>query len=320
METSGKTIKVILNPNAGRGAGQRLEPQIRQALETQRVAYDLIRTTGPNHAIELARQAKLDGFEIVVAAGGDGTISEVVNGLALAAGEGNPVGALGMIPVGTGNDFADMAGISRNLDAAVRAIMAGRTQLVDLGQIRIQGDGKDELRTFNNNLGCGFEAQVTVESRKIKRLRGVAVYLTAVLKAMLSYPQPYINVTWTDEFGQTHQVAKEMLMISIGNSRRTGGSFYVTPDAVMDDGLYDMAMANGLPRRRIMVLLPKVMMGTHTGDPALTFVRSTQIRIASPSALPVHADGEMISYNADVLDISIQPKRLEVLTPGFLKR
>ncbi|MBP7962037.1 MAG: diacylglycerol kinase family lipid kinase [Caldilineaceae bacterium] len=318
METTGK-IKVILNPNAGRGAGHRLEPQIRQALAAHNVAYDLAHTTGTNHAIELARQAKLDGFDLVVAAGGDGTISEVVNGLALAAGADGPVGTLGMIPVGTGNDFADMAGISRNLDTAVGIIMAGRTQLVDLGQIRIQGDGKDELRTFNNNLGCGFEAQVTVESRKIKRLRGLAVYLTAIFKALISYPLPHIDVTWTDESGQPHQVSKEMLMISIGNSRRTGGGFYVTPDAVMDDGLYDMALANALSRGRIMVLLPKVMMGTHTGDAALTFVRATQIRIASPSALPVHADGEMISYNADILDITLQPKRLEVLTPGFLK-
>lgn len=319
MGTTGK-IKVILNPNAGRGAGHRLEPQIRQALAAHNVVYDLAHTTGPNHAIELARQAKLDGFDLVVAAGGDGTISEVVNGLALAAGANGPVGTLGVIPVGTGNDFADMAGIPRNLDAAVGVIQTGRTQLVDLGQIHIQGDGKDELRTFNNNLGCGFEAQVTVESRKIKRLRGVAVYLTAVLKAMISYPQPHITASWTDEAGQKQQVEKQMLMISIGNSRRTGGGFYVTPDAVMDDGLYDMAIADGLPRRRIMVLLPKVMMGTHTGDAALTFVRATQIRIASPSALPVHADGEMISYNADILDITIQPGRLEVLTPGFLKK
>ena len=319
MEKTGK-IKVILNPNAGRGAGHRLEPQIRQALAAHNVVYDLIQTTGSNHAIELARQAKVDGFDRVVAAGGDGTISEVVNGLALAAGQGNPVGTLGMIPVGTGNDFADMAGISRNLDTAVGIIMAGRTQLVDLGQIRIQGEGKNAIRYFNNNLGCGFEAQVTVESRKIKRLRGLAVYLTAIFKALISYPLPHIDVTWTDETGQSHQVVKEMLMISIGNSRRTGGGFYVTPDAVMDDGLYDMALANALSRLRIMVLLPKVMMGTHTGDPALTFVRASQIRIASPSALPVHADGEMISYNADILDITIQPKRLEVLTPGFLKK
>ena len=316
-------IKIILNPASGRGSGARMESRIRQELAQQNVAYDMVQTTGLNHGVTLARQARLDGFETVVAVGGDGTISEVVNGLVLAnddTGDDGPVGNLGVIPVGTGNDFADMAGIPRKPEDAVAVLRAGRSQLVDLGHIHIQGDGEDAIRYFNNNLGCGFEAQVTVESRKIHRLRGLAVYLTAIFRVLISYPLPHIDVSWTDEAGQVHRVDKEMLMISIGNSRRTGGGFYVTPNAIMDDGLYDMALANALSRLRIMMLLPKVMMGTHTGDPALTFVRARTIHIASPSALPVHADGEMISYNADVLDIHIQPKRLRVLTPGLLTR
>ena len=323
---------VILNPSSGRGSGARLLPSLRQILADRGVAYDLAQTEGLHHAVDLARQASLDGYETVVAVGGDGTISEVVNGLALAAGETEIVGTLGVIPVGTGNDFADMAGIPRKTEEALAVIRAGRSHLVDLGRFHIRGqtvqDGaaragaaqgqmQDEYRYFNNNLGCGFEAQVTVESRKIQRLRGFAVYLTAIFKALISYPLPDIAVSWTDEDGRAHQVDKQMLMISIGNSRRTGGGFYVTPDAIMDDGLYDLAMADGLSRGRIMVLLPKVMMGTHPGDPALTFVRARQIRITSPSILPVHADGEIISRNADELEITIQPQRLRVLTPGL---
>ncbi|MGB4804720.1 MAG: diacylglycerol kinase family protein, partial [Anaerolineae bacterium] len=151
-------IKVILNPYAGRWLASRLRPVIEETLTALDVPFALELTTKPGTGIEMARQASLDGFSVVVAAGGDGTVSEVVNGLALAADDlGKPTaGILGVLPVGSANDMAEIAGVPIQLRAACEAIKRGRTRRIDLGVVN--------GRYFDNNVGAGFEAQVTIES------------------------------------------------------------------------------------------------------------------------------------------------------------
>ncbi|MFZ2521850.1 MAG: diacylglycerol kinase family protein [Anaerolineae bacterium] len=295
-------IKVILNPYAGRWLASRLRPVIEETLTALDIPFELELTTKPGTGIEMARQASLDGFSVVVAAGGDGTVSEVVNGLALAADDlGKPTaGILGVLPVGSANDMAEIAGVPIQLRAACEAIKRGRTRRIDLGVVN--------GRYFDNNVGAGFEAQVTIESRKIKLLRGTLLYLIAVFRALSHYPSPTMRITWDDG-----ELQRSLLMVSIGNGRRTGGGFFVTPDAVQDDGLLDLGVANALPRLQILQLLPKVMRGTHKNDPAIFLTRSTHITVESDYPLPVHADGEIIYTDAKRLDISIQPARLEMI-------
>lgn len=138
---------------------------------------------------------------MVAAAGGDGTIHKVVNGLAEATPEDEVVTGLALLPAGSGNDFADTVGAPHGYDEAVDAIRQGRTRRVDLGRVEAF-DGRNTVRRyFDNNLGIGFEAQVTVESSKIKRLRGFAIYLWAVLRALRAYEQPHFELEWTDGEG-----------------------------------------------------------------------------------------------------------------------
>jgi YegS/Rv2252/BmrU family lipid kinase len=306
-------VKVILNPYAGRGRGEQLAAQIRSALTQAGLVFDLVETTGVGHGIDLARQARAEGYTTIVAAGGDGTVSEVINGMAQATPAGLPVGPLGILPVGSGNDFAEMAGCALELGAAAQAIAAGRTRAVDLGSVAIQSGSATIHRHFDNNLGIGFEAWVTLESYKIRWLRGAPLYTLAALRALRTCPDPYVDLTWESQNGERHRRSQRSLMISVGNSRRTGGGFFLTPDAQLDDGLLDVAIAADVSRLRILWLLPKALRGTHTGDAAITMMRCHQLSVEMAEPLPIHVDGEVVTRHASRVEVTLQPGRLVVL-------
>lgn len=309
-----ETVKVILNPYAGRGRGAKVAGEIETAFRRHNVPCEIAATSAPEEAVSLARRARQDGYAIVAAAGGDGTVHEVMNGLAEATPADETVQGLAVLQAGSGNDFADMVGTAREIDAAVHAIREGNTRNVDLGLVEAF-DGRNTLRRhFDNNLGIGFEAQVTAESRKIKRLRGFLIYLWATLRALRAYDQPHFEISWTDGAGNERRAAKEMLLISIGNSRRVGGAFYLTPDALMDDGLLDLAIADALSQLGILNLLPKAMTrtGLH-GQKAVSFDRLRSATIAVRQPVPVHTDGDILSTRVERLTVEIQPGRLQVI-------
>jgi diacylglycerol kinase (ATP) len=306
-------VKVILNPYSNRGGAGLGADGLRAALAGAGLAGEVVLTTKSGEAIELARQAKLDGYDVIAAAGGDGTVNEVVNGIAQATPDGEIVGPLAVLPMGSGNDFSDMLGLPRALAQSIQAIQAGRTRDIDLCLATVHAEGQEITRYFDNNMGAGFEAQVTVESRKITRLRGFAIYLWAVIRALRQYDQPHFHVAWTDETGQVHEVEQRSLLVTLGNSKRTGGGFFMTPDALMDDGLLDMGIASSLTTPRILALLPQVMAGTHRNHPAMRFVRCTSVCIATKAPVPVHTDGEILSVAASALSAQMLPGRLRVI-------
>lgn len=308
-----KPVFVVLNPSSGRGQGGKARDQITSALRTAGVTFELTETKATGDAITLARQARLAGYETVIAAGGDGTVSEVVNGLAQATAADGLVGKLAILPAGSGNDFADMTGIARDLGAAARAIAVGHTRRYDLGHARITHAGQIIERYFANSVGAGFEAQVTIESNKIKRLRGVAIYIVAAVRALLRYQTPHVQLTWTDQAGIQQERNSPVLLVSVGNSPRSGGGFYLTPTAKLDDGLLDLGVADALPRGRVLLLLPKALQGKHVSDPAFSLSQAQTVQIVSRDELPVHLDGEVISHNADRIELTLQPARLQVI-------
>lgn len=312
-----KRMKIILNPYSNRGGAGKATNRLSDALKTTSLLADIAVTERTGHGIELARQARLDGYDVVAAAGGDGTVNEVVNGIAQATPEGEVVGPFAVLPLGSGNDFADMVGVSRSLPEALQAIEADRTRDIDLCLATVHTQDQEITRYFDNNMGAGFEAQVTVESRKITRLRGFAIYLWAVIRALRSYDQPDFHVSWTDEKGEVHEVMQRSLLVTLGNSRRTGGGFFMTPDALMDDGLLDMGIARSLNTPRILALLPKVMAGTHRDHPAMRFVRCSSVCVATKMPVPVHTDGEILSAEASALSAQVLPGRLRVIGGMF---
>ncbi len=313
IRDKGETIKVILNPYAGRGSAARNELKICQALNRANVRFDLAKTTSVGHAIDLARQARLEGYHTFAVAGGDGTVSEVVNGLAQVTPSQEQVGTLAILPVGSGNDFANTVGCPMDLNAAAEAIAKGQTRCVDLGQIKLRVGTQEWQRYFNNNLGAGFEGQLAQEIKTIKHLRGILIYIAAVCKALSHYTQPLVELTWQTPTGEHKTILKKVLMLSVGNSDRNGGGFHVTPQALLDDGLLDLAIGEAMPWYQILALLPKVIRGTHTNHPKIMIHQCCKIDIVCKDSLPVHADGELLTVNADALDIEIQPQRLKVI-------
>ena len=198
-------------------------PIIERLMNLHQLDYTIAYTERPWHAVELAQQAAFQGYEYVVAAGGDGTVNEVLNGLIKARGNGSGKPALGVFTVGRGNDFAFSTGISLNLEESVHALAMGKTQTVDVGYLT--GGLYPQGRIFGNGVGIGFDAVVGFESVKLAPLSGFASYLVAALKTiMLYYHAPMLRIELDDE-----TITQPSLMVSIMNGKRMGADFIWRP-------------------------------------------------------------------------------------------
>jgi diacylglycerol kinase (ATP) len=297
-------MKVILNPVAGRGHGARAESDVRQFLKAEGVDFELVRTTGPGHAAELAREAVADGFEIIVAAGGDGTTHEIVNGL-MATSHGSVAGTLGVIPLGSGSDFANTMHIPPDLGAACHRLAHGQPHLVDVGLLTVPGQAP---RYFDNTVGIGFDGVVTLEALKVKHLRGIALYLPVVLKTVfLYYKAPLVTVKYNGQ-----ELVLPALMVCIANGPREGGGFMVAPQAQPSDGLFDLCIAHQVSRLAMLGLIPHFMRGTHVDLEPITMTRTGRVVVSSPDDLIAHADGEVLCTDSHRLECEILPQRLRV--------
>lgn len=298
--------KVILNPAAGRGNGIRALPQIKRLLTEQGLDFDLVCTERPWHAAELAKEAALDGYDAVVAAGGDGTVNEIINGLMTLS---SPAPALGVLCVGQGNDFAYGMGIPLDLEAGCQALARGYRRRVDVG--RIIGGGYPSGRYFGNGIGIGFDAVVGFEASRMTRLSGFPAYLVAVLKTVfLYYKAPLSQIEYDDQ-----TVVQPSLMISIMNGRRMGGGFYMAPAGKPDDGLFDLCIAREVSRLRIFSMIPHFLRGTQATQEPIRMARARRVVVtALKGVLPAHADGETLCTAAERLEIELLPSQLEVIS------
>jgi YegS/Rv2252/BmrU family lipid kinase len=296
---------VVLNPTAGRGSGARLLSRISACLEEHGLDYQLEVTTGPGHATHLAREAAVRGRAAVVAVGGDGTTNEVLNGLMQAGGDANGT-ALGVLPIGTGNDFAFGAGLPLNLEEACRVAVRGGSRVLDVGCFHADNE---QLRFFGNGTGVGFDAVANIESRKIRRLRGDLLYLVAVLRTLAFYyhaPQTTIRV-------DDQEIVQPCLLISVMNGRRMGGAFYLTPDSRMDDGLLDLCVAAKVGRPKMVAFVPRFMRGTHITDRDINMIQGRKVIIVSDSPWAAQVDGEIYGVGARRYEVELFPQRLRLL-------
>lgn len=306
-------VQVILNPYAGRGAAGKMHDRLAAALRHAGIDFDLATTTKPGEATVMAAQARRNGTEIVVAAGGDGTVNEVLNGLAQATDDGAMIGKLAMLPIGSGNDLADMLGCPRDIDKAAACIAAGRTRHIDIGKATLASATRQVTRYFDNNMGLGFEAQVTLESYRIRWGSASLRYVWAALRALGRYHVPKVALRWETADGGTQERHMHSLLVSIGNSPRTGGVFYITPDALLDDGLFDLGVVSHLSRRRILVLLPKALRGAHRNEPEFEMGRCRRLWYRCDESVATHLDGEVVMEDVVDAQVEIQPGRLEVV-------
>jgi len=288
---------LIINPNAGKGLGYRLAHKVETLFKEKGFDFDTRYTYGVKHAVHIASKGALDGYRTIVAVGGDGTINEVTNGIA----EHKDI-KFGIISIGTGNDYIKAVGIPSVLEEAVDVVIKGKTRKVDIGLC--------ENHYFINGLGVGFDAQVASDLYKIKRLRGFAAYLVTVVKNLFFFKNPEIELAFNNNL-----IKRKSMMVSVMIGNYLGGGFYLTPEAKVDDGLFDVLSLGDFKLLHRFFHLPKVPKGTHFAVKGVELYQTDEITISSDSNLKIHIDGEMTDISSHHFTIKILEKKLNLIVP-----
>jgi diacylglycerol kinase (ATP) len=298
--------KVILNPYANRWRSQGRWLEAEAALNAAGVEFELVVSQYKGQVVELAEEAACDGFSPIIAVGGDGTVGETVNGLArVAKSEDALLGPIGIIPTGSANDFAFNANMSADLKVAAQVIAAGKTCPIDLGVLNGQ--------LFINNSAAGLEPYVTTKHERIQWIKGATRYLVATLWAIMDGPKWTGTVKWDGG-----KYTGPLTFVTIGNGRRTGGFFYMTPHADLTDGQLTLAYGYRGTRISIFQALPRSFKedkGSYVELDGMYEVNTTEVSIHLDQPSPAHTDGVLFSEYIQDFDYSIQPGRLQLLVP-----
>lgn len=269
-----------------------------RAFRAQGWSVDLERTDGPGHGAELAERAARDGAHHIVAVGGDGTVHDVANGM-LRYGAAT---TLGVIPVGTGNDFAKLVGVYRHDPIrAVARLVSAHTRRFDVGRV---GD-----EYFVNTMGFGFGPEV-VRVRNASPARfGWLSYLSPVPRAFFGFRAPLFEVHAAE-----HRERGYMMMVEVCNGTTAGGAYRFAPDADPADGYLDVCLVRRVSLPRFLMAVPRVMRGTHAGMKEVALFRTREVTLRAPDTpLLLHLDGELRTPDARECTVSIAPGRLNVL-------
>ncbi len=293
-----KRILVITNPAAAHGGVEKVFDKV-QRLTTAHgdcCTFEFVLTERPGHATELTRE-KASAYDLVAVFGGDGTINEVANGL---AGGNTP---MGVIPNGTGNDFARSAGIPRNHRAAIKLLCKGTPKPIDMGV----ANG----RYFTNSVGIGFEGQANYESAQITRIKGSIVFIVGILKTMLSWKAAPVTLTVD---GQTMARPDDLTyMVGISNGWAIGGGMKLNPKARLDSNTLHVIRIADINPLKIVFNFLRLFTGTIEKLKEVSSRAGADIEIISNRPLPVHVDGEMLGMDITRLEVQVLPESLEVV-------
>lgn len=299
-------IQLIFNPQADRGRSGQRASDLRAVVDSLGGA-DWRGTEYPAHATEIAAQAADHGYDTVAALGGDGTVHEIINGLMKIEAARRP--RLGIVPLGSGNDFAPTAGIQSDTQEAIRRVFNGTPKAID---VALMQDGSGRREYFNNTAGIAFDAAINIRSRKIVGLHGFLMYFAATMQTIaMNFEAPHMKVVYD---GGT--LDEPVMMLTIGNGPREGGGFITTPEAKIDDGLLDFVYIKSISQVRMLQLVPKFMNGTQAKEPDVKIEKTTRLVLDADRALPIHTDGELFApYEANVrhVEINIVPGAIQLL-------
>ncbi len=293
----------IVNPCAGRRRGAKLRFQALKTLKHLFPNLKVITTAGPGHATQLAREHQKSN--LVIAVGGDGTVREVASGLVESQTE------LAIVPTGSGNDFIKSLAIPANIVAACHAARYGRGRRVDVARItQIPPDTPTQpvrSNIFVNAAGFGFDAAVVAETAKTKFLSGLAMYLTAVFRAVKNFVCPRVIIRT-----ENREWEQRILLIAAANGRIYGGGMKIAPEARLDDGLLDICVIRDVSRFTVYRHLPRFVAGTHVSLTPVKMYRSRWLELELLESCPLQLDGDLQS--------EVEPRRyrLEIM-PAALR-
>ncbi|MBO9367503.1 MAG: diacylglycerol kinase family lipid kinase [Chloroflexi bacterium] len=294
--------RVILNPYSNRWRARERWPQAEQALRQAGLTFEVVVSEYKRHILTLAEQAVADGVEGIIVAGGDGSIGEAVNGIVRALGSVEALPPIGILPLGSANDFASNIGLPLDLFEAAQVIARGQVARFDLCQCN--------ERYFVNNSAIGLEPYVTIKHERIQWIKGQMRYVVAALWAIAEGPNWKARLEWD---GGTFE--GPVTLLSVGNGPRTGGVFYMTPHADPRDGRLTFVFAYRPSRLAMLQTMPATMKsgaGNYTELPGVHEYHASYIKISLNRPSPAHTDGELFEHWLQTLEYRIHPGRLSV--------
>ena len=303
------TVVVIANPSARSGRNGRVLASLAHAVEAAFPGVVFRVTERPGHARDIAAETG-SSADLVLACGGDGTVHEVAEGL-VSSGSTVPMGVLGM---GSGNDFARALHMPSSWPAALDSLVDARTEAVDTGRLTWQEAGSLHDGFFVNALGIGFDAHSAVIAPKYKGYPFDLGYTLAILHALRTWESGHAVVR--DGTNQGAILYRGRLMfVTVGNASDSGGGYTVNPGALIADGYLDPCIVEGISALRCMMLLPRVRSGRHIKMKEVRYQRARSLHIETDDGLPIHADGEILSTEARDIQVDINPGSLHVAVP-----
>jgi diacylglycerol kinase (ATP) len=284
----------IVNPVAGAGRAKKNFNKIKSYLHEKNINFTYEYTKRPDHASELAREAAQKGFKRIICIGGDGTAAEMAEGLL------GTDSALGVIPSGTGNDFARSLGMAKNVEKAFAQLMSAGQKSIDVG---CMGD-----KHFLNSAGIGFDVDVVLNTRfASKAFGGMFAYVLGIIGALIKLKRRKLIIKAGDRV-----IEKEVLLVVVANGKYFGGGMKVCPHASMQDGKLDVIVIDMVKRLTVIRLLPKFISGKHVEFPIVQYFKSDEVEIQGTSDF-MQYDGRVIPYEAG--KYGVKRDALKVLCP-----
>lgn len=296
MQNNKSRICFIINPTANRRRSQRHFSTLQEEIDRRWTNAEIVMTSSEKPVEELARE-KSALFDIVVACGGDGTVSQVANGLI------GSHAALGVIPIGSGNDFVKTAQLDKSVTECLDILKEGHITEIDM--IRYSGD---EEGWCINTIGMGLDGLANYHAGRSTILKGFLMYAVGAIKACFTFRGAKMTLKIDGQLSEN-----DYLMITLCNGKWEGGQFYVAPDAVMDDGWLDLLIVEKLPLYLILTYLPRFKTGPKKSMKGIRSLRCKELELISEKPLYVHSDGEQISGSVQHLKLAVMEKALKVV-------
>jgi YegS/Rv2252/BmrU family lipid kinase len=303
---------VIVNPTAGVGLGGKDWPAIEQLLISEGFHFKAIITKHPFHAINLTRNlVQQHGYQKIIAVGGDGTLNEVVNGIFQQNRFPTTDIMLGMITVGTGNDWGRMYEFPKKYKKAIHIIKNERTFLQDVGKVKYRYDSEDKSRYFINMAGMGYDALVAKKTNlmKARGKGGTLAYLYNLVTGLFQYENTHLHIKVDDK----EVLNDKVFSLSIGICKYNGGGMMQLPNAIPDDGLFDMTVIRKTSKFRVVRNIKNLYDGSFIKLPEVSLFTGKQISITSlpPHSIYLETDGESLGNSP--LDFEIVPKAVKLI-------
>jgi diacylglycerol kinase (ATP) len=281
-------LVLIANPRAGRGKVDAALPRVERVLRDEGLDYRIVRTTRPGHATEAARHALRNGERFLVAAGGDGTVHEVVNGMIQNGTPIAPDAVLGVVAAGSGCDFVRTFGLPGDAGAAARRLAGDRVRAIDVGTVTCTYEDAERTRYFVNIAEAGLGGAVVARTARLGRFLGAARYASGFWLTLPGFRPAPVRL---DADG--HAFSWRAFNVVVANCSFYGGGMQISPKSDPGDGLLDVLVMTG-PKSDAFATLPKVYRGTHLPHRNIAELRAGRIRLDAGRPFPVEADGEIV--------------------------